>query len=116
VEDLVETLGLMSNGDAVWFMTKLQMQALQCWLAISGEEMNIEDLACMYGHNEFSAQCGPVKFYGGPELNYDTGLVGCEDHRFKLIESSVLFFVLDAILFRVSQTGLDVFKTLEIPL
>lgn len=116
VDDVVDTLEDLDMSTCVWIMTKLKMQALQCWFSPNGEEMNIEDLACMYGCNYPAAQAGPVNFYAGPEKNYDTGLTGCEDHRFVLIQSSVLYFVLDAILFRLSQQGVKVFEELEIPL
>lgn len=116
VDDLIETLEHLDMATAVFCMTKMKMQSLQCWCSVSGEEMNIEDLACMYGDNYPAAQAGPVKFYAGPEKNYDTGLVGCEDHRFELIESSVLYFVLDAIMFRLAQNGVETFRELEIPL
>lgn len=73
---------------------------------------NMEDLCCLYGEGAYADACGPVAFLCGPGLDVP---IGSDEEVFKTVEGTVLHFVLDAVLFRISRDGYQVLDLLDLP-
>jgi hypothetical protein len=81
-------------------MTKLGMQGALC--KMENEWLNIEDIECYYGSIAYPDSVPPVTYYGGPEIARNGGAV------FTHLTTPLLYWVIDAILYRVSKEGQDI--------
>lgn len=81
----------------------------------SGQELTIADIICVEGSGVVAAESRRYYFYGGPERVIDTSQSG-DGAAFQLIHGTVLQWLLDCILFRMTYDGWDVTRKLGLPL
>jgi len=105
VMKIVETLGLEKTP--VFYRSE-KVDGRYMW-----SKMNIEDIICMVGTNEYADAIGPMKFKGGPQMECR---IGTKDKPYTLMCGTLLTWCMDQILYYVSIRGNEVWNELGLPL
>lgn len=105
-ERLRRSLKNLSMRDVVRLANQLNILS-HTFYDEQGNSLTVEDVECIEGSSKYASDSRKYWFYGGPEI------IG-ENSLYTLFYGSILDWLIDNILFRVSFTGMCLLETLEI--